>query len=72
MAQPRFDHTITRLDNGSVLVTGGAYLAANGTEVALRSCEMWTDGTWTRVANLSYARAGHRVPLPLCLSSAFY
>lgn len=67
MSYARYAFTSTVLQNGSVLVIGGAQLANSDStwenSQLLGSCELYVNGTWYRTGSLTFPRAGHQVTL---------
>ena len=65
MNTARYAFTATVLQNGSVLVVGGAQLPNSEStwdnSQLLASCELYVNGTWYPSSNLTYPRAGHQV-----------
>lgn len=65
MTTPRAHHSATPLQDGRVLVVGGAWIeqqgAAIGLEAALETCEIFVPatGTWMPAASMSAGRSGH-------------
>ncbi|ATB33890.1 kelch repeat-containing protein [Melittangium boletus] len=62
MGSPRFWHEATRLNNGKVLVTGGAI---NRSNTATATAELYdpASGTWTAVPPMASTRMLHRATL---------
>ena len=67
MSQKRAHHTATLLQNGKVLIAGGAYVDANvsGYVVYLASAELYDPGTgkFTAIGGMSLARSDHTATL---------
>jgi len=62
----RYSHTITLLQNGNVLVTGGKYRYNNGeTTVYQSSCEVFNHitGKWALVSSMTTPRSNHTATL---------
>jgi N-acetylneuraminic acid mutarotase len=61
MTMARYDHTATRLPDGSVLVVGGSV----GDDVTARSAELYDprSGNWTVTSSMANARSGHSTTL---------
>ncbi|WP_372660219.1 DUF6603 domain-containing protein [Amycolatopsis kentuckyensis] len=62
MGDARTGHQAVVLDDGRVLVVGGAVPTGNGREEALAHCELYDpdDDEWTPAGSLSQARKGHQ------------
>jgi hypothetical protein len=65
LAYFRVGHTATRLDDGTVLVTGGLYQGLDFKNVSLNIAEIYdpTSGRWSVVGNLNVARHKHTATL---------
>lgn len=64
MSVPRWEHTMTTLSDGRVLVVGGT--SSDGSSLpALQSAELYdpVSGTWTRTPDLGAARESHAATL---------
>jgi hypothetical protein len=62
MLTPRSQHTATRLNDGTVLITGGINAQS---QLSLNSAEIYNPatGTFTAVSNMNSARSGHTATL---------
>jgi len=61
MLQPRFDHSVTLLQDGRVLVAGGSPLLVDGNADALASAELYDPATgfWTPTGDMTAPRVAH-------------